>query len=182
MAPGAILDRDGMAASGHALRKARNCGRPSRRLARGWIDRRRLAAVAVQTKDKRRAGGHTRPPPRQRGGEPHPGRRQQRGNDDQSKNEPNASTGGHGFEPFSGRRQSRLRHRSSIAPVAIPGWRPGRASATLRVSRPRARPHLLCGSGGMADALASGASPGNRVEVQVLSSAPRFYPSTRRPD
>ena len=28
------------------------------------------------------------------------------------------------------------------------------------------------GSGGMADALASGASPGNRVEVQVLSSAP----------
>ena len=53
-------------------------------------------------------------------------------------------------------------------------WRPGRASATLRVSRPRARPHLLCGSGGMADALASGASPGNRVEVQVLSSAPRF--------
>jgi len=29
----------------------------------------------------------------------------------------------------------------------------GRASATLGVSRPRARPHLLCGSGGMADAL-----------------------------
>jgi hypothetical protein len=29
-----------------------------------------------------------------------------------------------------------------------------------------------CGSGGMADALASGASPGNRVEVRILSSAP----------
>ena len=30
----------------------------------------------------------------------------------------------------------------------------------------------LCGSGGMADALASGASGGNPVEVQVLSAAP----------
>ena len=131
-----------------------------------------LAQVAVQTEDQRRARGHARPPPGQRRREPDADRRQQRRHDDQSKNEPNASTGGHSFEPFAGRGQSRPRHRSSIAPGSSPGWRPGRASATLRVSRPRARPHLLCGSGGMADALASGASPGNRVEVQVLSSAP----------
>ena len=32
--------------------------------------------------------------------------------------------------------------------------------------------HQMCGSGGMADALASGASGGNPVEVQVLSAAP----------
>ena len=32
--------------------------------------------------------------------------------------------------------------------------------------------HQICGSGGMADALASGASRGNSVEVQVLSAAP----------
>ena len=32
-----------------------------------------------------------------------------------------------------------------------------------------------CGSGGTADALASGASGGNPVEVQILSTAPFFY-------
>ena len=37
----------------------------------------------------------------------------------------------------------------------------------------------LCGSGGMADALASGASGGNPVEVQVLSAAPNLNSSGR---
>ncbi len=35
---------------------------------------------------------------------------------------------------------------------------------------------MNCGSGGMADALASGASGGDPVEVQVLSTAPFFLP------
>ena len=86
-----------------------------------------LAQVAVQTEDQRRARGHTRPPPGQRGGEPHPGRGQQRSDDNQSKDEPNASTGGHGVKPFSRRGQSRPCHRSSIAPVGHPrlATRPG---------------------------------------------------------
>ena len=130
-----------------------------------------LAEVAVQAEDQRRARGHARPPPGQRGREPDADRRQQRRNGNQSKNEPNASTGGHSSSLSQG---AAVAATPSIEYSARgqPGWRPGRASATLRVSRPRARPHLLCGSGGMADALASGASPGNRVEVQVLSSAP----------
>ena len=32
--------------------------------------------------------------------------------------------------------------------------------------------HIACGSGGTADALASGASGGDPVEVQILSTAP----------
>ena len=69
-----------------------------------------LAQVAVQAKDERRARRARSPAARQRGGEPHPGRRQQRGDDNQSEHEPNASTGGHSFEPFSGRGQSRPCH------------------------------------------------------------------------
>ena len=43
---------------------------------------------------------------------------------------------------------------------------------------PGPRHHIqLCGSGGMADALASGASGGNPVEVQVLSAAPITFES-----
>ena len=34
---------------------------------------------------------------------------------------------------------------------------------------------MNCGSGGTADALASGASGGNPVEVQILSTAPFLY-------
>src|SRR5689334_14954509 len=37
-----------------------------------------------------------------------------------------------------------------------------------------------CGSGGTADALASGASWGNPVEVQILSSAPNSQHASRR--
>ena len=40
--------------------------------------------------------------------------------------------------------------------------------------------NTVCGSGGTADALASGASGGDPVEVQILSTAPfLFIPKTR---
>src|SRR5437899_3051458 len=39
---------------------------------------------------------------------------------------------------------------------------------------------LHCGSGGTADALASGASPGNRVGVQIPASAPLILKTSRR--
>ena len=35
--------------------------------------------------------------------------------------------------------------------------------------------NTVCGSGGTADALASGASGGDPVEVQILSTAPFLY-------
>ena len=35
--------------------------------------------------------------------------------------------------------------------------------------------YLLCGHGGTADALASGASGGNPVEVQILLTAPFLF-------
>ena len=45
---------------------------------------------------------------------------------------------------------------------------------TARPDIPKSRPHDTCPGGGMVDALASGASTGNGVEVRVLSWAPNF--------